>query len=479
MAVTAREREAIAAGNWDNWQKWSPEAKEMLRNHLFALRDQLCQELPTTDDELKLFLKDTCDIVIPDTQVCHGHSTPFRAFSDAYFARYPVVVWKASRGFGGKSFLLALLAHVEALTLGAEVAVLGGSGEQSLNVMKYLQRFNGGTQEQTARKSLYSSGGEIRAQMASSTSVRGPHPQRLRLDECDEMDLDILDTAMGQPIGTAKVSKNTVMSSTHHYPDATFTEILKRAVDNNWPLHEWCYQESSAHPDGWLDVNEILSKQKEVTAAMWAAEYDLQEPSPEDRAILPEKVTACFDKKLGEFIGKLNEKCVIEEPVSGAQYATGCDWAKKKDFTIIDTLRIDCKPFRRVAWQRTGRLPWPMMIAKFEAQVRRYPGNACHDATGLGDVVEDYQTARAEPVILTGATRSDVFTKYIAAIENGAIISPAIRHCESEHRYCTNDDLRGSGHPPDSFIAGAMAYRAATKPEPVEDESFSYSYQEY
>jgi phage FluMu gp28-like protein len=102
-----------------------------------------------------------------------------------------------------------------------------------------------------------------------------------------------------------------------------------------------------------------------------------------------------------------------------------------------------------------------MMIAKFDARVKKYGGKACHDATGLGDVVGDYQNANAEGVILSGQTRSDVFTKYIAALEDGAIESAAIKYCEGEHRYCTNEDLSGSGHPPDSFVAGAMAYRAS------------------
>lgn len=472
-------QEALATGTWTDWEKWSPEAQVVLRDELRALRQKAEIIVPQTDDELKHFLKTVCNVVIPDTQVCEGHVTPFKAFADAYFARFPVIVWKASRGFGGKSYLLALLGHVEALTLGAEVAILGGSGEQSLNVMKYLGTFTGDEQESTRRRTIYSTGGDIRAQMASSTSVRGPHPQRLRLDECDEMELEILDAAMGQPIGTLKVPKNTVMSSTHHYPDATFTEILRRAEEHQWPVREWCYRESSAHPDGWLSVDEIISKQHEVTAAMWAAEYDLQEPSPEDRAILPEKIDQCFQKELGEFAGRVNERIEIEPPQPNAKYATGCDWAKKKDFTIIDTFRIDVQPFCRVAWQRTGRLPWPMMIAKFDAQVKRYPGRACHDATGLGDVVEDYQNANAEPVVLTGQTRSDVFSQYIAAIENGSIISPKIRHCEQEHRYCTNDDLRGVGHPPDSFVAGAMAYRAAMKKEPRNDHAHSYGYREY
>lgn len=468
--------DALAASNW---MSWKVEDQYAVLQWMRQVQDADELDAPVTDDELKRYIHTAFGIIIPDTQVCEEHCTPFQAFAEAYFARSPVTVWKASRGFGGKSHLLALLGHAEATVLSADVTILGGSGEQALRVMEYLQAFAGLDQEKTKRRSVYSSGGRVVALMASSSSVRGPHPQRMRLDEVDEMELEILDAAMGQPMGSQSVAKQTVMSSTHHYPDATFTEVLKRAEDNGWPLREWCYLESSAQPDGWLDPNEIESKRNEVTASMWKAEYDLQEPSPEDRAILPEKIDECFKSILGEYIGKLNEEIIIERPVLGATYATGCDWAKKKDFTVIDTFRTDCKPFRRVAWQRTGRLPWPMMIAKFDARVKRYPGNSCHDATGLGDVVEDYQNAGAEPVILTGQTRSDVFTQYIAAIENCAIVSPRIRHCENEHRYCTNDDLRGGGHPPDSFIAGAMAYRAATTPEPAADESYSYSYVNY
>jgi hypothetical protein len=251
------------------------------------------------------------------------------------------------------------------------------------------------------------------------------------------------------------------MSSTHQYADGTMTEVLKRAAEKNWPVYEWCWKETSAS-DGWLTEAEIESKRGEVTNAMWAAEYDLQEPSPEDRAILSDKVTLCFRKKLGEFDGDLGKEVVIEQPVSGAIYATGADWARKKDFTIIDTWRTDVRPMRRVAWVRLGRQPWPEMIAKFDARVTKYGGQAAHDATGIGDVVAGFLSVEAEAVILTGQDRADIFTQYIAAIENGTIESPQIKYCEGEHRYCTNDDLRGAGHPPDSVVAGALAYRAAT-----------------
>lgn len=426
-----------------------------------ARRDNWVQSRPQSDDELKVYLQRAFSVRLPDTSVCPEHTTPFRAFADSYFARYGVTVWKASRGLGGKSYLLALLGHCEADILAADVTILGGSGEQATRVLEYLQKLSG-DEENTQRRTLYSSGGRVTALMASSKSARGPHPQRMRLDEVDEMELAILDAAMGQPMAAQSIAKQTVMSSTHHYPDATFTEVLKRAHDKGWPVYEWCYRETSAEPDGWLTNEEIESKRGEVTDAMWSAEYDLQEPSPEGRAILPEKVDACFVKSLGEYLGELGREVVIEEPVEGATYATGADWAKEKDFTVIDTLRTDIRPMKRVAWVRLGRMSWPTMIGKFNARVEAYKGAACHDATGLGNVVSDYQSVNAKGVVLSGQVRSDVFSKYIVAIENGTIVSPKIRYCEGEHRYCTNDDLAGSGHPPDSFVAGALAYKAAS-----------------
>lgn len=431
---------------------WTPETTEAVEP----------KQGPRNDAELKAHLFNSFGVQIPDTHVCPEHATPFRAFADAYFARYGVTVWKASRGLGGKSYLLALLGHCEADTLDADVTILGGSGEQAARVMEYLQKWSS-AEENIKRRTLYSGGGRVTALMASSKSARGPHPQRMRLDEVDEMELAILDAAMGQPMASRDIAKQTVMSSTHHYADATFTEVLKRADEKGWPVYEWCYKESCAQPGGWLTQTEIDSKRGEVTDAMWKAEYDLQEPSPEGRAILTDAVDACFKKELGIYAGDLGREIIIEEPQEGATYATGADWAKKKDFTIIDTLRTDVRPMRRVAWIRLGRMAWPMMIGKFDARVQKYGGTACHDATGLGDVVGDYQVVNAQGVVLSGQTRSDVFTKYIAAIEGKAIESAAIRYCEGEHRYCTNDDLSGSGHPPDSFVAGALAYKASHK----------------
>jgi hypothetical protein len=302
------------------------------------------------------------------------------------------------------------------------------------------------------------------------------------------MDLAIFDAAMGQTMAMVDdsvivVPAQTVASSTHQYADGTMAEVLKQAAEKGWVVYEWCWRESSAPPTGWLLPSEIERKRGEVTAAMWTVEYDLQEPSPESRAIQPDKVAAMFKKKLGTFKGKPGEYIEIEGPkwycrrhpqrqhdrpgnckckrkLKKARYATGADWARKKDWTVILTFRTDVTPARLIAFERCHRLPWPVMVGKFEKQIERYDSSAEHDGTGLGDVVAGYLTKKANAFIMIGRARSDLLSDYISDIEDGAIEAPFIEVMESNHRLASVDDVYGKGHLPDDIAAGALAWRA-------------------
>lgn len=420
------------------------------------------------EETLKLFVRKAWGVKIPDVQVCPDHSTPWRAFADAYFARSSMAVWHGSRGLAGKSFLLATLGLTEAVTLKGDVNILGGSGLQSKRVHDYQQHF---WLRSSAPKHLLLSdpskmstrltwGNSIQALLASQNSVRGPHIPRLRLDEVDEMALDIFDAAMGQTMAVPGCRAQTVASSTHHNAVGTMTEILKRANEKGWPVYKWCYRETM-QPHGWLDPEEVTRKQGETTQLQWEVEYELGEPSHESRAIMPEAVEAMFNPELGVFEGGLHEYIEIEPPQPEGVYATGADWARDVDWTIIVTLRTDVFPHRVVAFLRTGRRPWPFMIKQFEERVKRYGGNAAHDATATQTVIDDELSVDAEGVKMVGKQRDELFTDYILAIEKGMIEAPTIAFMKGEHLYATNDDLYGSGHPPDSIVAGAMAYHAS------------------
>lgn len=242
------------------------------------------ERLPQDDDELWYFIQAIFGLKVPRTRVCADHQTPFEALADAYFARHPVTVWKASRGYGGKSYTVALLAALEALNLGAEANVLGGSGAQSLNIHNHTKEMwehgNAPTamlsREPTKFDTWLSNGGHIRTLMASQNSVRGPHPQRLRLDEIDEMEMAVLEAAQGQPMrkkgrdGTI-IETQTVMSSTHQYPDSTMSAILERARVQGWPIYQWCIgQYNRVCTDrGLVPIKDVTTDDKVLTRDGW------------------------------------------------------------------------------------------------------------------------------------------------------------------------------------------------------------------
>lgn len=432
------------------------------------------ERIPQDDDELWEYVATSWGIYIPRHRVCPNHSAPFDAFAEAYFGRVPVSVWKGSRGLAGKSMTLAALCATEAATLGAHVTILGGSSAQSQRVHEVSQE---AWEHPLAPKSLLASQtmyvtrltnrAWVRSLTASQRSARGPHPQRLRLDEIDEMDLAILEAAQGQPMDKVIRGRNvvtqTVMSSTHQYADKTMTEILKRAKLQGWSVHEWCYRESMGTPEhpGWLTQSLVDRKRAEIPKHMWDTEYDLQEPSITGRAIQTEFVESMFDKELGHYEGFDGEKITIHRYKHGGTYVTGVDWAKESDWTIISTWRTDVRPWVRVAWMRTGRLPWPVMVRQVEQRLETYGGLLVHDATGIGNVVDDFLTYPREqvvPVIMAGRTREAMFNDYIAAIEHNEFRSAMIDYCYGEHKYVTLDDLYGSGHAPDSFVADSLAW---------------------
>lgn len=439
--------------------------------------------LPQDDDELWWTVFALWGYRIPRVAVCPNHVSPFKAFADAYFARHKSMIWKASRGLGGKSRTLAVLGLTEAALLGIEVTVLGGSFAQSQNVhdaTKDAWQWHAAPRSllnrpPTRYDTVMNNGGHLRTLTASQTSVRGPHPPRLRMDEIDEMDQGILDAALGQPMEQVGVNgyvipTQTVMSSTHQYPDKAMSEMIKRARAKGQPVYEWCYRESSNPVDGWLTQEGIASAREMVSERMWETEYDLQEPSFGGRAIDTDAVDRCFNEDWGTFDG---ENMIIAPKVEGRHYITAVDWAKHRDFTIIATFDVTERPWLCVAWHKVQKLPWPLLVRKAIVQWRVYGDRLVHDATGVGDVVHDLikeeatseEWSRVVPRVFGGGRERDAFYEdYIAAIEHDDIRYPRITFAYDEHRYCTPEALFTSKeHTPDSVVAGALAWSQRKK----------------
>lgn len=205
---------------------------------------------------------------------------------------------------------------------------------------------------------------------------------------------------------------------------------------------------------------------------MFLVEYELQEPSVEGRAIDGAAVDAAFDPSYGRFTGERDEPielpcCQSYVPRNGPgthhAYATGADWGQRRDWTVIATYRTDTAYglWWLVAWERTRGLPWPQLLERFNERLRRYPGVAAHDATGMGgNMAEDLLEVEARSVTLAGAKRNGIFFEYIIAMERGELQHPRIDSAWRDHYCVTVEDLYRGGHPPDSFIAVALAWHA-------------------
>ena len=369
-----------------------------------------------TDGDLLAFVEETFGVHIPAVACCPEHVAPAQAFCDAYFSRASVAVWKASRGFGGKSTLLALLALTEAITLKADVTVLGGSAQQSERVLEAMTL-------------------QWRAPKAPAHLLASPPAVRK----------------------TRFVWGNTITALA-----ASQTAVLQRAAARDWPVYEWCYRDT-LEPHGWLTQAQVDRKRAEVPEQTWLSEYDLQEPSAEGRAIDSAAVDWTFDPQRGTGgAAQLDQGWEGEAPADAAEayYAHGADWGQAVDYTVIATLRCDVRPLPLVAAYRSHRRPWPVMIGVLNDRMARYPGGAAHDHTGGGRVVGEYVTAPILDVDMVGQRRRDLFIDYFAAIERHEITAPRVEPFYSEHRFCRVDDVFGSGHPPDTVVAMALAYRA-------------------
>lgn len=454
----------------------------------------LLSRLPETDDELYYAVQALWGVVIPRHKVCEQHVSPFQAFRDAYFAEntidpdspvQSIALWHGSRGLSGKSFMLSVLGITEAFLLGTKVNLLGGSLNQSNTIHEHMReamehhnapRWMVETESNTRIR--LSNKAVIKPLTASQKTVRGPHPSRILLDEIDEMELEILDAALGQPMAQKAyngeiIKPYTVMCSTWQNPDGTFTEIMKRAHDKRIPTYAWCYEDTANPIDGWLTQEAIAEKKASIPQEMWRVEYELGEPSIGNRAFVTEFVDKTFTLDVAPISEKVYrdfEELVFEEPIRDAKYVAAADWAKESDYTVIMVARVDKHPREVVYYLKVNRQPYPVMIRYFHEAIKKYHAMAIHDATGLGNVINDLMEDMGIPArkfIMSGTKRADMLTEFVSSIEKDSWRAPkrlmhspgGLKSAYSEMKFCRVGDLYSSAmeyHLPDSVCAWAL-----------------------
>jgi hypothetical protein len=436
---------------------------------------------PKNEEELWYLTQALWGHKIPRTKVCPDHDAPFDAFATAYFSREPQILIHGSRGLAGKSRTLSILGLTKAAVMGADVNILGGSLNQSNNIhqtmrdawdSKHAPKYL--VQDDSMTLIKLKNGAKIRPLTASQKTVRGPHPPFLLLDEIDEMDQDILDAALGQPMEQKNwrgewIKPNTTMSSTWQYPDKTFAEMYRRHQEEEMPIYTWCYRETSNPIDGWLRPDFIEEKKRQIPAEMWRVEYELGEPSIGNRAFDSEAVERTFSLPVEsdwQKVLKDYEEYRFEGYRDDREYVIAADWAKAQDFTVISVLDVTHLPVRPVYLMRMRRRPYPVMIGEYNRLMKLYNAEGIHDATGLGGVVADYIDARAYGFLMTGEKRDNMLSEYISAVENDQVRSPRIQSFYKAHLYCSVEDVYSRGkefHLPDEVCSMALAWNLVSR----------------
>ena len=441
---------------------------------------------PRDDDELYELVKTLWGVTIPRDKHCPQHQSPFSAFAMAFFAREPQLLVKGSRGLSGKSQMMSALGITKGVVWGGDTNIVGGSEQQSLNVLAHMKRMWQSSQapeymvrsNQMTSMSLHNES-LIRTFTASQRSVRGPHPVNLLLDEIDEMDPEILESAKGQPMPQKNwmgvtLPQQTTMVSTLQYPDGTMMKEIKRFQEEELPIFEWCWKDTCYAKDGWLDEGFVEQKRREVSKERWRVEYDLGEPSIGNRAFDSDAVEATFAAIPPEPV-KLErdfEQYEMEKARPDSDYVIAADWAQAVDYTVITVWNVTIQPIQLVYYMRMNRRPYPRMIAHFNALQKRYNAQGIHDATGLGRVVSDLIDGKVRNFVMAGRDRDNMLSEYVAGLENGKIRAPRIKSMYLEHLYASVDDLFSRAkefHLPDSVCSAALAWKLVSHRFPPVD----------
>lgn len=442
---------------------------------------------PLDKDELWELVRVMWGIRIPRLKVCADHDAPFDAFAEGFFGNQNNwVLWYGSRGTG-KSLMLAVLALTKAVTMDVNVVLLGGSMAQSQNVHQHVNKLlrapnapRHAISRAIQKELLFHNGNWITPIPASQTTVRGPHPHLLCLDEIDEMERSIYDASMGQALAQDNVlgyhvNEMTVASSTWQNPIGTFQEVRDEALLKGLPVRTWCFKEvveTYENPNGWMDPEFIERKRASVPAEMFRVEYELGEPSGGSRAFDINAVNKYFIDMvpIKEHHNYNDELWVYEEALDYGSYVAGADWAKERDKTVITVYRTDIEPFRLVYLRVINRRSWPDMVEIFNSTLIRYHARAGHDATGVGNVVNDLVDDRVLKVLFS-TKRKELLNEYISDFEQGMYLMPKGTPIHNAHRATTMEMIwagaAGGSHLPDEVASAAISNRARRRMPPA------------
>jgi len=265
-------------------------------------------------EELLTFIEAFWGLRIPQVQVCPEHTPPAAYIVDSFFETVQDSVCWANRG-GGKTLLGALSTWLDTVfKSNCATKILGGSLEQSKKMYQHLTGGGDGwglatknfghliKGEMLAGQTTLVNNSSINILTASSKSVRGPHPQKLKLDEVDEMDPEIYEAALLIPKTKRGIKASVQIYSTMHKAYGLMNQVITEAGQSGYKVYKWCVfdvlercegrdcetcdlwedcQGKAKHADGFYSIEDAISEKRKVSRDTWLCEMLCFQPSQE------------------------------------------------------------------------------------------------------------------------------------------------------------------------------------------------------
>ncbi len=263
---------------------------------------------PATKEDLHNYLRTFLDIQVPAQRICPAHNSPMdylwhsfsgdSAPSAGQVMTADAVVW-ANRG-GGKTQLAALATLLDAIFKpGCQIRILGGSGEQSRRMYQYLATFfYEGFESLLAGPVLKGkcqlvNGSAVETLTQSATSIRGTHVQKLRCDEVELFDEQVLAAAKFTTQSTRGIGAALELISTMHRPYGLMQREVTAATSAGVPVFKWCLWETiekcigrtcsqcplwsdcqgrAQAASGYLKIDDCIAQMRRSSRAGWESE---------------------------------------------------------------------------------------------------------------------------------------------------------------------------------------------------------------
>ncbi len=256
--------------------------------------------------ELLKFIQAFWGVRIPSAKVCPDHTPPADYVAASFLEETMDCICWANRG-GGKTWSGALVTWLDSVFKdNCETKILGGSGEQSLRMYEHIKNFItpdfqylvDGEALRTRTRLINKS--NIQILTASTKSVRGPHPQKLKLDEIDEFEDKIYEASLLIPKSAHGVKASVQIYSTMHKAYGLMNKVIAEAAESGYRIFKWCVfdvmekcvgrdcdscelwedcQGRAKNADGFYPIEDAISAKRKVSRETWECEMLCSMPS--------------------------------------------------------------------------------------------------------------------------------------------------------------------------------------------------------